>query len=309
MDLALDVVTRALFSKDLEIQRGDAKELTTKLGWVTEVFFSISLNPLFWLVHPFQYMKYLRVRNWYKGLFLGWIKERQANPDAENKDLLGLMLKARDPETSNPLTTEQILSQSFTFYFAGYDTTGHTIAWALYEIARHPEVEEKIFEELSEAMSDRETPTYEEGNKLTYLQWVIKETLRMHPPAGIFRRHTSEECEVAGVRLPANCSVTVSILAVHYDEQVWPEPWRFRPERFSDEESEGRDPCAWIPFAFGGRNCIGMSFALTEIRVVLAILCKKYRVAPSVDLLPHIITRITQSPVDGIHIHFLPRDQ
>jgi len=117
-----------------------------------------------------------------------------------------------------------------------------------------------------------------------------------------------EKTEFAGVAVPANCSVTVSLLAVHYSEQVWPEPWRFRPERFSDQESAGRSPYAWLPFAQGERNCIGMNFALMEIRVVLAILCKRFRLAPSVDLLPHSQSFITEAPADGLYIHFLPRD-
>ena len=309
MDLALDIVTRALFSRDLEIQRGQESELSVKIGRITHYVVKIALNPVFWLLHPFQYAEYKRLVRWYHGIFLAWIRERQADPNHENKDLLGLMLKSRDPDTGAALTTQEILAQCTTFYFAGHDTTAHTIAWALYEIARHPEIEGKVYEELCEVIGDKDAPSYEEGNKLTYLQWVVKETLRMHPPAGGFSRHTTEPTEIAGVKVPAGTTAIVSILAIHNSELVWPEPWRFRPERFSPEESEGRDPQAWIPFSVGERNCIGMNFALAEIRVVLAVLCKKYRLAPSVDLLPHTAMFITQAPVDGIHVHFLPRDE
>ena len=311
MDLALDVVTRALFSRDLAIQRGNAKDFSVRLASVTDTFFKAVLNPVFWLVHPFQYFAFKRNLRWFQSLLRGWIQERQAvDPTGSgNKDLLGLMLGVSDPETGNPLTTEEILAQAFTFYFAGHDTSAHTIAWALYEIAQHPEVEAKLYEELVEVMGDKDTPTFEEASKLTYLQWVIKETLRLHAPAGSFSRETTEETEVAGVLVPAHTTVTISVLAAHGSEITWPEPWRFRPERFSEKESAGRDPYAWIPFSMGEKNCIGMNFALLEIRTVVAILCKRYRVAPSVDLLPHTATKITNAPVDGIYVHFLPRKQ
>jgi len=269
----------------------------------------IVLNPVFWLVHPFLYWEYYRRRAWFHSTIMGWIRERQADPNAaDKKDLLSLMLNARDPETGNSLTAEEIQAQCSTFYFAGHDTSAHTIAWALYEIAQHPEVEEKIFDELTEVMGDKETPTYEEANKLTYLQWVVKETLRLHSPTAQLERETMEDTEIAEVKIPAHAYVTTSIMAIHFSELVWPEPWRFRPERSSPEESEGRSPYAWIPFSQGERNCIGMNFALMEIRVVLAILCKKYRLAPSVDLLPHSHAHITESPAEGIHVHFLPRE-
>ena len=308
MDLALDVVTRALFSKNLAFQKGDSKELSINLARATHLFMKV-LNPIFWLLHPFQYREYHRMIKWCHNLCLKWIKERQADPNNETKDLLALMLKARDPETGNPLTTEEIVSQSFTFYFAGHDTTGHTIAWTLYEIAQHPEVEEKVHEELARVLGDKDAPSYEEAGKLTYLQWVIKETLRIHPPVGSFSRFTTETTDIAGVTLPADCNVTVSILAVHNSELVWPEPWRFRPERFSEEESEGRDQYAWMPFSVGERNCIGINFAIMEVRTVVAVLCQKYLVRPSVDLLPHTQSFITSTPVDGIYLHFLPREK
>ena len=309
MDLALDVVTRALFSKDLAIQRGGVNKLADTIHTMTHLFIEFSLNPVFWLIHPFQYWTFHSSRAWFHRSIADWVRERQADPNAADKhDLLSLMLKVRDPETGDSLTTEVIGAQCTTFYLAGHDTTAHTIAWALHEIAQHPEVEEKIFEELTEVIGDRGTPTYEEANKLTYLQWVVKETLRLHPPVGVLSRCTMEKTEFAGVAVPANCSVTVSLLAVHYSEQVWPEPWRFRPERFSDQESAGRSPYAWLPFSQGERNCIGMNFALMEIRVVLAVLCKKFRLAPSVDLLPHTGVFISTAPVDGLFIHFLPRD-
>jgi len=309
MDLALDVVTGALFSKNLAIQRGNSREFTACLERITPLFMK-TLNPLFWLMHPFQYREYRRNVGWFHGTIAGWINERRADPnDNNNNDLLGLMLDARNPDTNEPLAPGVILAQCVSFYFAGHDTTAHSMAWALYEIARHPEVEEKIFEELCDVMGDRETPTYEEASRLTYLQWVVKETLRLHPPGGSFSRYTTEATEIDRVRIPAGVMVEISILAIHYSELVWPEPWRFRPERFSDQESEGRHHCAWIPFGLGERNCIGMNFALAEIRTVLAVLCKKYRLAPSVDMLPHTVSLITITPVDGIHVHIIPRDR
>ena len=309
MDFALDVITRALFSKDLKVQNGPGREFGAKLSRVTPMVQAVAMNPLYWLVHPFKYREFRGLIDWFHGFCRDWVAERQASPNNESKDLLGMMLNARDPETGAALTTSEIEAQCATFYFAGHDTTAHTIAWALYEISKHPEVEEKVFDELTAVLGDHDAPTYEEVNKLTYLQWVIKETLRIHPPVATFSRSSTEDTEIEGAKIPVNTTVVVVAVAVHASELFWPEPWRFRPERFSPEESEGRDPYAWIPFSQGERNCIGMNFALMEIRVILAVLCKKYHLAPSVDLLPYSATITTNAPADGVFVHFLKREQ
>jgi len=309
MDFALDVITRALFSKDLKVQNGPGREFSAKFSRLTPMVQAVAMNPLYWLVHPFKYREFRRLVDWFQGFCWEWIAERQASPNNESKDLLGLMLNARDPETGAKFSNGELLAQCATFYFAGHDTTAHTIAWALYEISKHPEVEEKVFNELTAVLGDHDSPTYEEVNKLTYLQWVVKETLRIHPPVATISRTTTEEAEIGGVTIPEGTSVVVGAWAVHCSELFWPEPWRFRPERFSPEESEGRDPYAWVPFSQGERSCIGMNFALMEVRVVLAVLCKKYRLAPSVDLLPYSATLTTNAPADGVFVHFLKREQ
>jgi len=308
MNFALDVVTRALFSKDLNIQKGGSPEIIVNLEKVVHLFGEVLRNPLYHLMHPFKNMEYRRLIRWFHGLSLAFIEERRKDPSIQKNDLLGLMLAATNPDTGKMLTTAEILSQCTTFYFAGHDTTGHTLAWVMHEISHHPEVEERIHEELTAVLGDDDAPTFEQVNRLTYIQWVVKETLRMHPPVGNSNRRFGADTTVGGITFPADSEIVISVLSIHSSEKVWAEPWRFRPERFSDQESEGRHPYAWMPFGAGERNCIGMNFALLELRTAVAAICKKFLVRPTMTHLPHAMAFITSVPVDGIYLNFFKRE-
>jgi len=308
MNFALDVVTKALFSEDMNIQKGNNPEIITKLTRLVHLFLEVVRNPLFPVLHPFKNMEYHRLIRWFHGLSLKFIEARKKDPSIQKSDLLSLMLATTNPDTGKLLTTAEILSQCTTFYFAGHDTTGHTLAWALYEISRCPEAEERIHEELAAVLGDDDFPTLEQANRLTYIQWVVKETLRMHPPVGTVTRRLETESTVGGITIPAGSEIYLNILSVHNSEKTWPEPWKFRPERFSDQESEGRHPYAWMPFSTGERNCVGMNFALLELRTALAAVCKKFLVRPSMVEQPHSRAFITSIPADGIYLSFIKRD-
>ena len=157
-----------------------------------------------------------------------------------------------------------------TFMFEGHDTTTSGISWTLYCLAKYPEHQEKIREEVKNVLMGREWLEYDDLKDLKYTQWCIKEAMRLYPPVlGLYRK-LSKDIELNGVVIPQGTSVSVTIPSLHRHPDIWENPDEYYPLRFHPDNAEGRDPHAYLPFAAGFRNCIGQNFALNEERVVIA---------------------------------------
>ncbi|KAI8635908.1 cytochrome P450 [Parasitella parasitica] len=221
-----------------------------------------------------------RGNNLMKSIVDNVILERKNSPDAKNKekDLLGFMLNARD-EHGDGLTDENIRDQVVTFLIAGHDTTANTIAWVLYEFTRNPHVEAKVLQEIANAgITSDSLPTVEQISSLKYLHKVLKETLRLHSPLRTISKYCQKDCVVpGGYRIKAGISCVISILNMHLNPQVYPEPHKFDPERFSPEEEQKRSRYAWMPFSTGPRACIGMAFALQEAKTIISMFLHRYK--------------------------------
>ncbi|KAI7898001.1 cytochrome P450 [Cokeromyces recurvatus] len=208
------------------------------------------------------------------------IKDRKDSKDAKNmeKDLLGFMLNAHD-EHNLGLSDENIRDQVITFLIAGHDTTANTLAWTLYEFTRNPDVETKVLQEIANAgITSDKLPTPEQINSLKYLSKVLKEVLRLHPPIRNINKYCKKDCIVPGGYLvPEGTNCVVSVLNLHTNPIVYPNPYKFDPERFSPEEEQNRSRYSWLPFSTGPRSCIGMAFALQEAKTVLSMFLHKFK--------------------------------
>ncbi|KAI9255697.1 cytochrome P450 [Phascolomyces articulosus] len=208
------------------------------------------------------------------------IAERKKSPEAtdKNKDLLGFMLNARD-EHGLGLSDENIRYQVLTFLIAGHDTTANTLAWCLYELSRHPEIEQAMLQEIANVgITHTEIPTIEQIGQLKYMHQVIKETLRKYPPVRSLTKYCSKDCIVyGGYRVPENTVCQVSTYSMHHNPDVYTNPEVFDPERFTPEEEQKRSRFAWLPFSTGPRSCIGMAFALQEAKVVLSMFLHRFK--------------------------------
>lgn len=209
-------------------------------------------------------------------------------------DFLDILLKARD-EDGRGLTDVEIRDEADTFMFEGHDTTTSGISWTLYCLARHPEHQEKVREEVRSVLMGREWLEYEDLKDLNYTTWCVKEAMRLYPPVMEVYRRLSEDTPLEGVVIPKGSKVAISINNLHHNPQVWEEPDEFNPLRFQPVNAEGRDPYAYLPFSAGYRNCIGQNFALNEEKVVVGMACLRFRfsLVPEhrVELLPTIILR------------------
>ncbi|KAI8149550.1 cytochrome P450 [Fennellomyces sp. T-0311] len=208
------------------------------------------------------------------------IIERKQSPEATdmNKDLLGFMLNARD-EHNLGLSDENIINQVVTFLIAGHDTTANTLSWCLYELSRHPDIEAKMLQEISNTgITHDKVPTTDQISQLKYMNQVLKETLRKYPPVKILTKYCKKECVVSGgYRIPKGTFCQVNTYSMHHNTEVYPDPEKFDPERFTPEEEQKRSRFAWLPFSTGPRACIGMAFALQEAKVVLAMFLHRFK--------------------------------
>ncbi|MHA6485790.1 bifunctional cytochrome P450/NADPH--P450 reductase CypB [Bacillus cabrialesii] len=224
-----------------------------------------------------QFQKDIEVMN---ALVDRMIAERKANPDENIKDLLSLMLYAKDPVTGETLDDENIRYQIITFLIAGHETTSGLLSFAIYCLLTHPEKLEKAQEEADRVLTD-EPPEYRQIQQLKYIRMVLNETLRLFPTAPAFSLYAKEDTVLGGeYPISKGQPVTILIPKLHRDQNAWGEDAEdFRPERFEDPSRIPHH--AYKPFGNGQRACIGMQFALQEATMVLGLVLKHF------DLMNH----------------------
>ena len=211
------------------------------------------------------------------------IRERREDPDLENRsDILSMLLSARY-EDGEPMSDVELRDELVTLLVAGHETTATSLAWTMERLVRHPGALERLRDEVAAGEDE-------------YMDAVVKETLRLRPVLPVVVRRLSRDTEVGGRLLPAGVAVAPCIHLVHRRPDVYPEPARFRPERFLEQPA---GTYTWIPFGGGVRRCLGASFALFEMKQVLTAMMS--RIEPSSSATSERVIRraITMSPSRG----------
>ncbi|XP_055380309.1 cytochrome P450 4d1-like [Condylostylus longicornis] len=180
-----------------------------------------------------------------------------------------------------PLTNLDIREEVDTFMFEGHDTTSSAILFFFYNIATNPKAQQKCYDEIIEVLgtNKKQSITISHLNNLSYIELCVKETLRMYPSVPIIGREIKEESVINGKTIPAGTNVGISPLQLGFDENLYPNPEEFIPERFDLATSaERKNPYAYIPFSAGPRNCIGQKFAMLEIKSVVTNVLRNFEV-------------------------------
>jgi cytochrome P450 len=213
-------------------------------------------------------------------------RRRDASDLEERDDILSLLLQARH-EDGRPMGDAELRDELMTLLVAGHETTANALAWAMERLVRHPDKLARLSEEAAAGEDE-------------YADAVVKETLRLRPVLPIVVRRLQEPMEIGGQLLPAGASITPCIYLVHRREDIYPEPHRFRPERFIERPA---GTYTWIPFGGGVRRCLGASFAVFEMKTVLATMVTRLRLRP-VDQRPERVGRraITLVPARGAEV-------
>ena len=229
---------------------------------------------------------------------LGEIHRRRVAGTAGRVDILSMLLDVRD-EQGNGLTEEDLRDQLVTLLVAGHETTATSLAWALHWILGDERVRRRLDAEVAEAQRDGGL-TPERVAKMEYRDSVIRETMRLRPVIPLVGRVLQKPMRIGGYDLPAGVAVAPSIYLTHRNPAVFDDPERFRPERFLEKKYA---PTEWFPFGGGIRRCIGMAFALYEMKMVLATVLSRVdlRAAPGRPVVP-VRRAITLSPSQGMPV-------
>ncbi len=203
------------------------------------------------------------------------IRQRRQQ-SSEGDDLLSMLMDARDEDTGESMTDEQLRVEVTTFLLAGQETTSLALTWTFYLLSQHPAIRERLEAELDGVLGGRE-PAYEDLPNLPFTRRVIDEAMRLYPPAWGFSRQALGDDELGGYRLPRGWLAFLMPYVLHRHPAYWPDPDRFDPDRFLPERSADRPKFAYLPFGAGPRQCIGNQFALLEAHLSVATLAQTYR--------------------------------
>jgi len=205
-------------------------------------------------------------------------------------DLMSLLLTANEKEegvdeegnlvTRQKMGYEQIRSNMFIFLAAGHETTATQLKWTLLELARHPDIYQKLQQELDTQLPNKRPPTFEDYDKLSYTLSCIKESMRLHSPVSMVPKVTTKTVKIRNFKIPKDTMVFTNFIATHRNPEYWPEPMKYNPERFHDPVLAKKiKPMTWLPFSFGVRKCIGFQFSLVESVMILARLAQFYNIS------------------------------
>ncbi|WOL20084.1 hypothetical protein Cni_G28886 [Canna indica] len=220
------------------------------------------------------------------------------------RGLLGMLMAEMQKKDGFNYTLELVKDECKTFFFAGHETTALLLTWTMMLLATNPSWQEKARAEVAEVCGD-EPPSPEHLPKLTLLNMIINESMRLYPPATLLPRMVFEDIKLGDLHIPKGLSIWIPVLAIHHDEDLWgKDAHEFNPERFASRSfALTRN---FLPFASGPRNCVGQAYAMMEGKIVLAMLLssfsftisKKYRHAP--------INILTLRPKHGVVVHLKP---
>lgn len=305
---ALEVIMKAAFGFDTDIQMNPDEAFVerAKNAFQTPLYIrAFSLLP-FW-TYLSRYVNILPGADFFIALARNMLQQKAQQGSSNRRDLLQLMLEAHEVTVNgvSKLSDDEIIAQSITFLLAGFETTGTTLSSTAYFLATHPDVQDKLIEEIDKADEARgDTPLYDYVQSIGYLDQVVCEVLRLCGPAFLLLRGCEEEAVFKGVRFPKGVDVNIPTYVLHRDPEVWDNPLEFNPENFSPEAKEKRDPYSFLPFGTGPRQCIGMRLALLEIKLGLLKIMQQFkfeRAAETVATLEHRAV-ILMTPKDKIYV-------
>jgi cytochrome P450 len=270
-DLTLEVVNRTLFGSDLDT---DARDLGAAFlvvnRWMADEAYRWVHLPV-WFPLP-RHLRFQAARRVIEGSLRRLVAKRRARA-VPGDDLLSTLLAAR-AEDGGSMSDAQLRDETLTLMFAGHETTALALAWAFYLLARHPEARRRLEEEVDGVLEGR-PPGLADLARLPYTLQVLKETMRLYPPAPLIGRKAQRDVTLSRCTVAAGSVVACNIYGIHRRADLYPEPERFLPERFAPDRELPAG--AYLPFALGPRICIGNHFALMEAHLLLARLAQRAR--------------------------------
>ncbi|XP_063929954.1 cytochrome P450 6a2-like [Zophobas morio] len=216
------------------------------------------------------------VRDFFRKTVADTVRLRQ-DKNIRRNDFLQILI---DMQNTSNVTLDEITAQVYLFFIAGFETTSTAMTFALYELARHPEIQTKLRQEVEQILAKHDGElTYDSLKEMKYLEQIIDETLRIYPPFPSINRRCTKNYTLrdTNIVIEEGTPVLISALGLHMDPEFYPEPENFDPDRFSEENKKSRHPFVHLPFGEGPRNCIGLRFGLMQSKIGLVTVIKNFR--------------------------------
>ncbi|NP_001164739.1 cytochrome P450 3A6 [Oryctolagus cuniculus] len=284
---SMDVITGTSFGVNIDSLRNPQDPFVKnvrrllKFSFFDPLLLSITLfpflTPIFEALHISMFPK--DVMDFLKTSVEKIKDDRLKDKQKRRVDFLQLMINSQNSkeiDSHKALDDIEVVAQSIIILFAGYETTSSTLSFIMHLLATHPDVQQKLQEEIDTLLPNKELATYDTLVKMEYLDMVVNETLRLYPIAGRLERVCKKDVDINGTFIPKGTIVMMPTYALHRDPQHWTEPDEFRPERFSKKNKDNINPYIYHPFGAGPRNCLGMRFALMNIKLALVRLMQNF---------------------------------
>ena len=269
--LALAILAKTLFGVDIREQGSAIRDAAHAVQARSDAGSIQSFLPD-WLPTP-RNRRFRRATDEFDRTVRGLIGERRRSEDPSD-DLLSLLLDVTYDD-GTAMDERTVRDQLMTFLFAGHETTSLALSYAVFALAQRPEVADRMRAELADVVGESR-PAAADVRRLDYTERILKETLRLYPPAYVLFRQPTRDVVLGGYRVPEGTQLTLPAFRLHTDPRWYDDPETFRPERWTDEMEAGLPDYAYFPFGGGPRHCIGMRFAMLELHLVLATLVQSW---------------------------------
>lgn len=297
MRLTLDIVGQTLFGTDMD---RFGEEIASSFLTLVDFFASpASISETWQRIPTPGNLRYRRAVGHLEKIIAELIAARRAHPTGGN-DLLSRLMAATD-EAGVGMSDRQLRDEAITFVLAGHETTALALTFSFLLLGQQPQVEHRLADEVASVLGGRE-PTATDVANLEYATWVVKESMRLYPPAWTIGREALCEVEIGGYTIPKKSQILLSQWVVHRDKRFFADPLEFRPERWGEPQTQSLPRCAYFPFGDGPRICIGNQFAMMEAVLILATIVARHRLElvpnQKIDLVPSITLR----PKHGVRV-------
>lgn len=233
-------------------------------------------------------------------------------------DMIQLLVDAMNKNNGVKVSINDVIGQAFLFFLAGFDTSSSLMTFTVLELAVHPDLQDKLYEEIKERFpNDENDITYESVSSLKYLDMVLKESLRMYPPFAMTNRVCVKDFTLPSpmngypeYTMKKGTIIMLPVIGLHHDPKYFPEPDKFLPERFSDENKAEIDPNTYLPFGIGPRQCIGNRLALMQTKIVITSILRNFVIKFTEDTRYPVVfsaKTFTMNAEDGVSLKFEQR--
>lgn len=300
MQTTSSIVAHALLGTDLNNLSEKFVHLMTIVNNVTTQKLINPLRSPMWLPTPNNQSLNHAIRELDEMIF-NIIAQRRKKTH-HHHDLLAMLMEAKDVESGDQMNDQQLRDEVVTLMMAGTETSANALSWAITLLIQHPKVVNRLRDEADQVLSAGKL-THESLRQLVYTEQVLQEAMRIYPPAWVVAREALQNDEVGGFPIPQGSQVYMLPFIVHRHPALWDKPNVFDPGRFSAELSQGRHKFAHFPFGGGPRYCIGNSFAMMEMQVILSLLVYTFDFSPATTLPVPLDPLLTLRPKNEIWLH------